>query len=466
MHLLAAGGLSPVLVAALAGGGDRADLQVRRDGELARRAVHVAPRQPCHARQNGEEDAVGLELADVGDEVAGRAARLDAELRAAPPPPAGRAPSRTGRRRTRSRRRSRRARGRARAARSPAGRATTTRFPPRSCSAWRRSFRQSNRNVARCSGSRSARRAAGVEHEHGHDALERVQRRAQRRMVVHARSRRNQTRAVEAIIRPTGRAVDWIVVELVRDFPLFPLGLVAVPSELIRSTSSRSATRRWSRAAWRRSPSSGSSGSPTTACARSAARARSPRCSSACPTGGSTSSPAAPGRSGSRPARTSWPTRRAPSSSSPTVTRTWTTMPPRPPTAPTPSSSSRPRRRRRDPVEIAALTAYEMAATVEFGLDAKQGLLDLRSETARMKLVARLCRAAIKRLDYRPRAGPRAVERQSPLHGLNSARTDSSVVMSRGMTPSSSASAGFAPCRSSSSIRPRSLLCAAVCSGV
>ena len=57
---------------------------------------------------------------------------------------------------------------------------------------------------------------------------------------------------------------------------------------------------------------------------------------------------------------------------------------------------------------IAAMTAYEMAATVEFGLDAKQGLLDLRSETARMKLVARLCRAAIKRLDFIDRAQARA----------------------------------------------------------
>jgi Lon protease-like protein len=61
-----------------------------------------------------------------------------------------------------------------------------------------------------------------------------------------------------------------------------------------------------------------------------------------------------------------------------------------------------------DPAEIAALSAYEMAATVEFGLDAKQGLLDLRSETARMKLVARLCRAAIKRLDFIDRAQARA----------------------------------------------------------
>ena len=58
--------------------------------------------------------------------------------------------------------------------------------------------------------------------------------------------------------------------------------------------------------------------------------------------------------------------------------------------------------------EIAAMSAYEMAATVEFGLDAKQGLLDLRSESARLKLVARLFRAAIKRLDFVERAQARA----------------------------------------------------------
>jgi Lon protease-like protein len=58
--------------------------------------------------------------------------------------------------------------------------------------------------------------------------------------------------------------------------------------------------------------------------------------------------------------------------------------------------------------EVGAMTAYEMAATVEFGLDAKQGLLDLRSEPARLKLVARLIRAAIKRLDFVERAQARA----------------------------------------------------------
>ena len=58
--------------------------------------------------------------------------------------------------------------------------------------------------------------------------------------------------------------------------------------------------------------------------------------------------------------------------------------------------------------ELEAMSAYEMAATVEFGLDAKQGLLDLRSESARLKLLARLCRAAIKRLDFIDRAEARA----------------------------------------------------------
>jgi Lon protease-like protein len=64
----------------------------------------------------------------------------------------------------------------------------------------------------------------------------------------------------------------------------------------------------------------------------------------------------------------------------------------------------------RDPSaeELAEMNAYGMAATVDFGLDAKQGLLDLRSENARLRLVARLFRAAIKRLDFVDRAQARA----------------------------------------------------------
>jgi Lon protease-like protein len=61
-----------------------------------------------------------------------------------------------------------------------------------------------------------------------------------------------------------------------------------------------------------------------------------------------------------------------------------------------------------DDAELAALDAYGMAATVDFGLEAKQGLLDLRSENARLKLVTRLFRAATKRLDFVDRAQARA----------------------------------------------------------
>jgi Lon protease-like protein len=64
----------------------------------------------------------------------------------------------------------------------------------------------------------------------------------------------------------------------------------------------------------------------------------------------------------------------------------------------------------RDPTaeELDDLTAYGMAATVDFGLDAKQGLLELRSENARLRLVTRLFRAAVKRLDFVDRAQARA----------------------------------------------------------
>ena len=60
------------------------------------------------------------------------------------------------------------------------------------------------------------------------------------------------------------------------------------------------------------------------------------------------------------------------------------------------------------PQELGAMDAYAMAATVDFGLEAKQGLLGLRSENARLRLVARLFRAALKRLDFVDRAQARA----------------------------------------------------------
>jgi Lon protease-like protein len=61
-----------------------------------------------------------------------------------------------------------------------------------------------------------------------------------------------------------------------------------------------------------------------------------------------------------------------------------------------------------EPDVLEPLTAYEMAATVDFGPDAKQGLLDLRSENARLRLLTRLFRAAVKRLDFIERAQARA----------------------------------------------------------
>jgi Lon protease-like protein len=58
--------------------------------------------------------------------------------------------------------------------------------------------------------------------------------------------------------------------------------------------------------------------------------------------------------------------------------------------------------------DLAELDAYTMAATVEFGTDVKQELLELRSENARLRLLTLLFRAAIKRLELVERAQARA----------------------------------------------------------
>ncbi len=58
--------------------------------------------------------------------------------------------------------------------------------------------------------------------------------------------------------------------------------------------------------------------------------------------------------------------------------------------------------------ELAELDSYRMAATVEFGTDAKQELLELRSESARLQLLTMLFRAAIKRMELVERAQTRA----------------------------------------------------------
>jgi len=52
-----------------------------------------------------------------------------------------------------------------------------------------------------------------------------------------------------------------------------------------------------------------------------------------------------------------------------------------------------------DPDELAAMNSWDMAAKVEFGREAKQTLLELRSETARLELLTKLFRAALKRVD-------------------------------------------------------------------
>jgi Lon protease-like protein len=58
--------------------------------------------------------------------------------------------------------------------------------------------------------------------------------------------------------------------------------------------------------------------------------------------------------------------------------------------------------------DLEAMDAYRMAATVEFGPDAKQELIELRSENARLRLLSLLLRAAIKRLALVERARARA----------------------------------------------------------
>jgi len=58
--------------------------------------------------------------------------------------------------------------------------------------------------------------------------------------------------------------------------------------------------------------------------------------------------------------------------------------------------------------ELDAMDAYSMAATIDFGTDAKQELLELRSENARLRLLTLLFRAAIKQMELVERAQVRA----------------------------------------------------------
>jgi Lon protease-like protein len=64
--------------------------------------------------------------------------------------------------------------------------------------------------------------------------------------------------------------------------------------------------------------------------------------------------------------------------------------------------------RRLEERELNDLDAYAMAATVEFDVEAKQELLELRSENARLRLLTLLLRAAIDRVEHVDRAQMRA----------------------------------------------------------
>jgi Lon protease-like protein len=61
-----------------------------------------------------------------------------------------------------------------------------------------------------------------------------------------------------------------------------------------------------------------------------------------------------------------------------------------------------------DIAEIAEMSAYRIAGTVEFAVEAKQQLLETRSEAVRTEQLLRLLRGALKRLEFMERAQARA----------------------------------------------------------
>jgi Lon protease-like protein len=66
--------------------------------------------------------------------------------------------------------------------------------------------------------------------------------------------------------------------------------------------------------------------------------------------------------------------------------------------------------------EISGLDAYGMAATVEHPPEAKQALLELRSENDRLRMVEEMFRTAIKRVAYAEQAAERAQTNGSVPH--------------------------------------------------
>jgi Lon protease-like protein len=63
---------------------------------------------------------------------------------------------------------------------------------------------------------------------------------------------------------------------------------------------------------------------------------------------------------------------------------------------------------RPDAAQLDGLGAYGIAATIDFAHDAKQSLLESRSEDERLAMLSELIAAAMKRVDYVERAGERA----------------------------------------------------------
>jgi Lon protease-like protein len=64
--------------------------------------------------------------------------------------------------------------------------------------------------------------------------------------------------------------------------------------------------------------------------------------------------------------------------------------------------------RRPEKSALNEIGAYEMAASVDIGAEVKQGLLELRSEQARLRLLSRLFKAAMDRLEVAERIAAQA----------------------------------------------------------
>ena len=197
---------------------------------------------------------------------------------------------------------------------------------------------------------------------------------------------------------------------IVRDFPLFPLGIVALPHELVPLHIFEERYRTMIEECLESESEFGIVWPPRRASDRWAARARSPRCSSAWRTAaGEHPQRAAPDRSGSSTAP------RAPPLSGGHVE-----FVDRPAETPdlqgrgdaheayaelvAQATDRRPERRRARP-----LTAYQMAATVDFGHGGQAGpARPAFRERPPASLVTRLFRAALKRLDFVERAQEQA----------------------------------------------------------